>query len=325
MDFVITWVNGEDPEWRELYKASSQKYRGDKSEARFRDWGNLQYWFRGVEKFAPWVDKIHLVTFGHYPEWLDLDHPKLNLVKHSDFIPSEYLPSFNSEAIELNFHRIKELSEEYVYFNDDFFLIDHLEPIHFFRKGKPCDMAVSTALSGYYFDRTLLRNIGVINEAFRKYNTLTAKPWNWFNLKYGLMNLRTLALLPWPRHTGFINPHLPQPSLKSTLKLLWEKRTPVMEECCSSHFRNVDSISPYLQRYWELASNNFHPTNIYSIGAYFDLDKKNNVENARQTILKQKKKMIALNDQDVLNFEEVKYSINTAFETILPDRSTFEL
>ena len=57
------------------------------SKARFRDYGVLKYWFRGVEKFAPWVRRIHFVTGGQKPEWLDTDNPRIHLVDHKDFIP----------------------------------------------------------------------------------------------------------------------------------------------------------------------------------------------------------------------------------------------
>jgi hypothetical protein len=145
MDFIIPWVDSNDPKWRkELEK--HRKESGSAHEARFRDWENLKYWFRGVEKFAPWVDKIHFVTWGHLPEWLNTGHPKLNIVKHEDYIPQKYLPTFNSRTIDLNFHRIKDLNEEYVYFNDDMCLINRIEKECFFKNGKPCDMAVSTTI-----------------------------------------------------------------------------------------------------------------------------------------------------------------------------------
>ncbi|MBR5193284.1 MAG: Stealth CR1 domain-containing protein, partial [Bacteroidaceae bacterium] len=96
IDFVITWVDMEDPKW----KAEFSKYSGKKdnekngvSEARFRDYGFLKYWFRGVEKFAPWVRKIHFVTSGQKPEWLDENNPKINLVNHKDYIPAQFLPT----------------------------------------------------------------------------------------------------------------------------------------------------------------------------------------------------------------------------------------
>ncbi|WP_232353077.1 hypothetical protein [Hafnia alvei] len=59
--------------------------------------------------------KIHLVTCGQVPLWLDIKNEKLNVVSHADFIPNEYLPTFNSNAIELNIHRIEGLSDKFVF------------------------------------------------------------------------------------------------------------------------------------------------------------------------------------------------------------------
>ena len=79
IDFVITWVDGNDPAWRKDFEYYSELEGRDidKRVVRFRDWENLQYWFRGVEKFAPWVNKIYFVTYGHVPGWLNTEHPKL--------------------------------------------------------------------------------------------------------------------------------------------------------------------------------------------------------------------------------------------------------
>ena len=126
IDFVIAWVDGNDPAWQEEKKNTRiQKgnFSVDDREERYRDWDNLHYWFRGVEKYAPWVRKIHFVTWGHIPAWLDTANPKLNIVRHEDFIPGEFRPTFNSHTIEWNFHRIPNLSENFVYFNDDMFLL----------------------------------------------------------------------------------------------------------------------------------------------------------------------------------------------------------
>ena len=90
IDIVITWVDGNDPEWR----SEKNKTRYDKEqlaetddrEERFRDWENLRYWFRGIENCAPWVRKVHFVTWGHLPEWLNTKHPKLNIVRHTEYI-----------------------------------------------------------------------------------------------------------------------------------------------------------------------------------------------------------------------------------------------
>ena len=135
IDFVITWVDDSDPKWRKEFEYySAQDRRTINTDAcRYRDWDTLRYWFRGVEKFAPWVNKIYFVTYGHLPKWLNTDNSKLVIVKHEEFIPAEYLPTFNSFAIEFFFHKIEGLSEKFVYFNDDMFLIDSVSPERFFK------------------------------------------------------------------------------------------------------------------------------------------------------------------------------------------------
>ncbi len=136
IDFVVTWVDGSDPTWceqRDFYaKELGRASTADSGDPRFRDWDIFRYWFRAVEQYAPWVHNVYLVTCGHVPEWLKTDAPKLKVVKHTDFIPEEYLPTFSSITIELNLHRIKDLSEHFVYFNDDMFLNQSVIPEDFF-------------------------------------------------------------------------------------------------------------------------------------------------------------------------------------------------
>jgi hypothetical protein len=327
MDFVLPWVNGSDPEWRELFYQYKDKHEGDKSEARFRDWNNLQYWFRGVEKYAPWVNTIHFITWGHLPDWLNTNHPKLNIVKHEDYIPSKYLPTFNARTIELNLHRIKGLDEQYVFFNDDMFIIDDVHEQLFFRDGKPCDMAVSTALSGGFYDLTLLSNLTVINRRFNKLKAIKQEPFKWFNWKYGKYNVLNLFLLVVnrSRHTGFTCFHFPQAQLKQTLALIWEKEYSTIDEACRYNFRNYTTINTYLHRYWELATNNFYPINRTKLGKLFPLNKKD-LQQVIEFIANQKKPMLCLNDNNYLseNIDKMKKEINNALQNILPERSSFE-
>ena len=103
--FVIPWVDGSDQEWIELfnkYAPSGKKKNIDFSAERYRDYGLLKYWFRGVEKFAPYVRKVHFITNGQKPDWLNTDCPKLNWVKHSDYIPQDCLPVFSSHPMLTN-------------------------------------------------------------------------------------------------------------------------------------------------------------------------------------------------------------------------------
>lgn len=84
IDFVITWVDDSDEEWQKDRNSYLKNDDCDTRVQRFRNWDLLRYWFRGVEKFAPWVNRIHFITYGHLPKYLNVHHPKLNIVKHSD-------------------------------------------------------------------------------------------------------------------------------------------------------------------------------------------------------------------------------------------------
>lgn len=129
VDIVYTWVDGADAAWRAA-KAAALRELGSEGldpaaldPARFRSRDELRYSLRSVEMYAPWVRKVHLVTAGQVPDWLDLDHPKIHLVDHREiFADPSVLPVFNSHAIEAQLHRIPGLAEQYVYLNDDVML-----------------------------------------------------------------------------------------------------------------------------------------------------------------------------------------------------------
>ena len=142
IDFVIAWVDGSDSEWRKRKAALKGDISVDDREERYRDWGLLPYWFRGVEKYAPWVRKIWFICDQKPPTWLNTNHPKLEIVHHEDYLPEEYRPAFSSHPIELNLHRIEGLSERFVYFNDDTYLLRPVIEEFFFRGGLPCDSAL---------------------------------------------------------------------------------------------------------------------------------------------------------------------------------------
>ena len=133
MDIVITYVNGNDPVWQKDYEKFTNV---PVMEKRFRDWGTLQYLLRGIEKHMPFIRKVFLVVShrSQIPEWVD--ESNLNVVLHEDFVPEEYLPTFNCNTLEMNLHRIKGLDEQYLYFNDDLFPVRDCKPGDFYRDGK---------------------------------------------------------------------------------------------------------------------------------------------------------------------------------------------
>ncbi|MEX6314967.1 Stealth CR1 domain-containing protein [Providencia manganoxydans] len=133
IDVIILWVDSNDPVWINNYNYySPNKKLEDK---RFKDWGTIKYVFRGIEKFLPWVRKIHFVTCGQRPKWMIEKHSKIQFVNHDDIFPDRnILPVFNSSAIELNFNRIPDLAEKFIYFNDDTLVLKKLLQLGFSEK-----------------------------------------------------------------------------------------------------------------------------------------------------------------------------------------------
>jgi len=221
IDFVIPWVDSADSEWQVAFHQYAETKDGDKRTSRYRDWGNLRYIFRGFETFTPWVRMVHFVTWGHLPAWLNINHPKLKIVNHSDFLDENDLPVFNCNPIEVNLHRIKGLSDRFVYFNDDTFLLKPVSQQYFFKKGLPRDMLVFNAIFMDTISHIRLNDIQIVNSKFRKRAVLLKHFSKIFNFRYGLHQLRSVLLLPWPQITGFYDTHQPQPFLKGNFDAVW--------------------------------------------------------------------------------------------------------
>lgn len=138
VDVVYTWVDGADPAWDAARIARLEGMTGtaltraSSGRARFISHDELRYSMRSLHLFAPWVRRIHVVTAGQVPAWLDTDHPQVTLVDHRDILPADALPTFNSHAIETALHRIPDLAEHFVYLNDDFLLGRPVGPEAFF-------------------------------------------------------------------------------------------------------------------------------------------------------------------------------------------------
>ncbi|MCU6770366.1 Capsular polysaccharide phosphotransferase SacB [uncultured Bacteroides sp.] len=326
IDIVILWVDGNDPNWqKDFLHYAKLNNMGDKRVSCFRDWGTLKYWFRGIEKFAPWVNKIHFVTYGHYPEWLNLNCPKLNFVKHSDFIPAKYLPTFNANTIELNIHRIKGLSEKFIYFNDDLFLIREIKPDRFFKKGKVADSLTFNALSGGGIGHIILNDIEMINKHFNKKDFLKKQWRKWLNPIYGKDLLRTIFLSPWPHFTGFIDPHFPTGFYKSTFSRVWDIEPDRLDKTCCCHFRNETNVNQYLMRYWQLVEGNFTPINVFKDSIYIGMNNRSVIPEIKKAFDNKDISILVLNDDCITDFEFIRDEIMSMFKNILPDKCQFEI
>ena len=328
IDFVITWVDMNDPKWQAKFSKYSQNKNNTKngvSKARFRDNGFLKYWFRGVETFAPWVRKVHFVTDGQKPEWLDANNPKIHLVNHADFIPAQFLPTYNSVVIERYIHKIPGLSDHFVYFNDDFYLINHVATERFFQNGLPCDIAVfdyNPSWSQWY--KRIKNNIRIINRHFDKKEVMDRHHDKWFNKSYGLKARWNYFLKYYDKFVTLRVPHNAQPYLKSTFEEVWAVAEKELTETSVNKFRALTDYTPELFRTWQICRGNFTPYNTYKDTKMFPLMVR--PKQAIKAIYQQSYTLICLNDNvHIRNYDQVMEDLTAAFNSILPEKSSFEL
>ena len=227
VDVVYTWVNGSDPAHaakRAAYLPRQQDIHPDGLElARFRDNEELRYSLRSLEAFAPWVRKVIILTDKQVPVWLNLDHPKILIADHTDCIPERYLPSFNAQVIEAYLHRIPDLAEHFIYFNDDFML------------GRPCrktDFFTPNGLPVAYVDWRWRRRFGYwwtkTPHACSYYNTLDL--------------LQRRGVVTDPR---FITAHGPYAQIRANVAAAWDFFQDFIEAFSVNTFRGTNEIGMY--------------------------------------------------------------------------------
>lgn len=138
VDVVFTWVDDTDSDWQRRYEVASTACKSDiglyaRDNARFENHNELYYSVHSVLKNLDWVNKIFIVTDNQTPKWFkDINDDRLVIIDHKQIIDEQYLPTFNSHVIEAYLHKIPNLSENFIYFNDDVFVARPLPREHFF-------------------------------------------------------------------------------------------------------------------------------------------------------------------------------------------------
>ena len=149
IDAVVTWVDGDDP----AHRAKRMKYESREQEMndevggeiRYKSIGEIRYCIASLLRFAPFLRKIFIVTDGQDPqlgEFLDKHFPDrktaIEIIDHKVIYRGyeKYLPIFAARSIETVLWRIPDLSEHYIYLNDDFMLVAPTVPEDYFQDGK---------------------------------------------------------------------------------------------------------------------------------------------------------------------------------------------
>lgn len=332
IDIVIPWVDEKDLSWekeRIKYSKQGSYNKFETSNNRFQCWDNLNLWFRAIEECMPWVHKVFLITCGHLPDFLNIDCSKLRVVSHSEYIPSEYLPTFNAGTIEMNVHRIKDLSENYIMFNDDVFPLSYIDEEYYFKDDMVCDEAVENIITTTSFGAVsnavryaTVNNMFIINRHFKKREVQAKNPEKWFCEKYGERLERTKACEYWYDFPGFYDPHMANALKKSTLRHLWEVEPDALHRGSLDRFRGSADVTQYLIRYWQLCTGEFVPRKTEGKVFFPNINSYEEVVNA---IDKGMYPMISFNENCTPDeFIVMKKAINEALKRRFPNKCSFE-
>ena len=221
VDAVYLWVDGSDPVWlaKKQHHDGSDAGSHGSAASRFISRNELYFSIRSLLEHARWVNKIWVVTDGQTPD-LGEFADQVTLVDHKDFIPAEYLPTFNSHTITANLHRIEGLSEHFLYLNDDIFFGRNLHPgIWFDTLGRSVIRYTKTLIPG--FDANKLATIHQIRQ-----------------------NTVALAHASGYKTTTRSIQHGPHPLQKSIMTELWQKHPDELQRTCKSRFRSETDVVP---------------------------------------------------------------------------------
>ena len=299
MDVVITYVDNCDENWVKTIRQFTDIPKD--YDRRYRSWNNLKYCLRSIATNMSFVRKIFLVVseLSQVPKWINKN--EINIVYHKDIIPEKYLPTFNSRTIEMHLHNIKDLGEEFVYFNDDMFIINKSRYTDFFVNGKPCN--ILQAYTEEEFKNKITSNPVYLNP----YKRCTDEAAN-------LLNITS-------KYYYFSN-HGPNPLLKSVCKkvynLLGDKLlntfTPFRDEKNFVHF--IYSIYQLLGGY---------TTDKVLKNKYIKYC--NNLVSFHKDIRLIKETCLCVNDfkSDKISIERMMFLFNEVMDMHFPNLSKFEM
>lgn len=147
IDAVITWVDGGDENHQKKmlpYLIDKNSLNNKKFRTRYGQIEEIKFTVDSILKFAKFIENIYIVTDNQIPSFLKNEniskkYKKVKIINHDVIFKEKesFLPVFNCRPIETRLYTIPNLSEHFIYFNDDMFLIKETNPSDFFIDKKP--------------------------------------------------------------------------------------------------------------------------------------------------------------------------------------------
>ena len=250
VDAVITWVDGNDQKHREKmskYIKNKNSLNNKSVRTRFDQVSEIEFAVKSILKYAKFIRNIYIITDNQKPEFLiankiaEKKYSTVSIVDHRDIFEeySKYLPTFNSLSIETMLHRIPGLAENFIYFNDDFFLANETKLEDFFIDNKPILRGNWSLFYGDIWHKKLKlffnKNFQKAKKPLYKHNKGLQKPAEILNFK-----------------KYFHTPHVPATLIKSSLKEFYKINKELLINNIKFKFREpgqfvAHSLSNHLQ------------------------------------------------------------------------------
>ena len=233
IDAVITWVDGSDKEYKkrlEKHLTTPTNYKKQYLQA-----NEIEYCVKSILKFAPFVRRIFIVTDNQKPSFNGLKDlivsKKVKVVDHKEIFKGyeKYLPTFNIRSIDAVLHRIEDLSEMFVYFNDDVFLINKIREEDWFVENK-------VVLMGKWAKSYSINPLKVLSGKFKKVFGLRPS----FNASQS-----KAANLSGFKKEYFKSYHTARPQIKSLIKEFYHKNPESLIDQIKYRFRHYNQFMPY--------------------------------------------------------------------------------
>lgn len=270
IDIVVAWVDGADPILQQkrlsFLKPNQTLSHPGAAQTRFHSLNEIEFCVLSILKFAPFVRKIFIVTDqqdpkidqavkNHFPERFN----DIRIVDHTEIFEGyeQYIPTFNSICISNMLWRIKGLSDQFVYFNDDIFLLRPVSPTDWFVNNKP-------VLRGKWRFPPLERLLW--DQLKEKVNRLfsSKKPKERSaSFQVNQWNAAKLLGFQW---RYFRSGHTPLALHKQTLKKYFDSHPQILENNISFRFRNYFQFNTVaLANHLEIQSGNKNKMNSQAI------------------------------------------------------------
>ena len=233
IDAVITWVDGSEPNYQR--KLKEHLSNNDRIKRQYLQANEINLCVASIVKYAPFIRKIFIVTDKQSPNLDNVKHivskEKIEIVDHEEIFRDniEFLPTFNIRSIDALLFKIKDLSEKFIYFNDDMFLVKKTNPEDWFVGDK-------AVLTGNWVKTYNKKPIKIISQKIKSFfnmrpsfNASQSKAANiaGFNSKY------------------FKSYHCGRPQIKSVIKDFYNKNPEKLVDQIKYKIRDDRQYMPY--------------------------------------------------------------------------------